>query len=143
MSGEIVCHGDPGPWNSIWQDGAPVAFVDYDSAHPAPPLHDVAYLAWNAVPFRPDDVALEAGFAVPPDRMQRLRVITETYGVGAHVDLLDVVDEVMRLDAERIRTLGADGLEPWKTFLNLRQNHRTMADRRWLASFRASPQPRS
>jgi aminoglycoside phosphotransferase (APT) family kinase protein len=134
--GEIICHGDPGPWNSIWRDGTPVAFVDFDSAHPAPALHDVGYLAWNAVPFRPDDLAYEAGFAAPPDRMRRLSVIVDTYGLAPDVDLLDVVDEVMRLDAERIQAHGAEGLEPWKTFLALGQDGRTAADRRWLASFR-------
>ncbi len=80
-SGEIICHGDPGPWNSIWRDGTPVAFVDYDSAHPAPAVYDVAYLAWKAVPFRPDGLARDAGFETPPDRLRRLQVIVETYGV--------------------------------------------------------------
>ena len=32
--GELVCHGDCGPWNVVWRDGDPVALVDFDHARP-------------------------------------------------------------------------------------------------------------
>ncbi len=36
--GEIVCHGDAGPWNVVYRDGMPVAFIDWDGAHPDTPI---------------------------------------------------------------------------------------------------------
>jgi hypothetical protein len=65
----VFCHGDPGPWNFIWQDNEAVALIDWDYLHPAPRVSDVAYaLRWFAPP-RPDEHALEwHHFPVEPDR---------------------------------------------------------------------------
>ncbi|WP_396136875.1 MULTISPECIES: phosphotransferase [unclassified Amycolatopsis] len=42
-TGEVVCHGDFGPWNVVWRGDQPVGILDWDYARPAPRLHDVAY----------------------------------------------------------------------------------------------------
>ena len=39
-AGQIVSHGDLGPWNTIYRDGMPVAFIDWDAAGPIVPLAD-------------------------------------------------------------------------------------------------------
>jgi hypothetical protein len=31
-AGEIVSHGDLGPWNTVYRQGIPVAFIDWDAA---------------------------------------------------------------------------------------------------------------
>lgn len=43
----VVCHHDPGPNNMVFQDGTPVALVDFDTAAPGDPLEDVGYAAWT------------------------------------------------------------------------------------------------
>jgi len=43
---EVVCHGDASPCNCVFVDGMPVAFIDFDAAHPGSRLEDVAYAAW-------------------------------------------------------------------------------------------------
>ena len=50
---EIICHGDLGPWNTVYRDGLPVAFIDFDGAQPATPLTDLASAAWGFVPLAP------------------------------------------------------------------------------------------
>lgn len=45
-AGEIVSHGDLGPWNTVYRHGIPVAFIDWDTAHPVDPLADLAASAW-------------------------------------------------------------------------------------------------
>ncbi|MFD2351725.1 phosphotransferase [Nonomuraea ferruginea] len=47
---EVVCHADIAPYNCVFRDGAPVAFIDFDTAHPGPRLWDVAYAAYRFVP---------------------------------------------------------------------------------------------
>jgi len=44
---ECVIHGDPGPFNTIFREGHPVAFIDWDSCRPGQRLEDLAYLAWT------------------------------------------------------------------------------------------------
>jgi hypothetical protein len=51
--GEIIGHGDLGPWNTVYRDGLPVAFIDFDGAGPARPLTDLAPAAWSFVPLAP------------------------------------------------------------------------------------------
>jgi Ser/Thr protein kinase RdoA (MazF antagonist) len=53
LPGEIICHGDVGPWNTVYRDGLPVAFIDFDGAAPARPLTDLASAAWSFVPLAP------------------------------------------------------------------------------------------
>ncbi len=42
LPGEIVSHGDLGPWNTVYRDGLPVAFIDWDGAQPVDPVADLA-----------------------------------------------------------------------------------------------------
>jgi aminoglycoside phosphotransferase (APT) family kinase protein len=44
---DCVVHGDPGPFNTIFQDGLPVAFIDWAGCAPGSRLDDVGYLAWS------------------------------------------------------------------------------------------------
>ena len=34
---ELVCHGDLGPWNTVYRDGLPIAFIDWDATGPRKP----------------------------------------------------------------------------------------------------------
>jgi Ser/Thr protein kinase RdoA (MazF antagonist) len=43
FGGEIICHGDYGPWNIVWRDDLPHALIDFDTVHPGNPSEDVAY----------------------------------------------------------------------------------------------------
>jgi hypothetical protein len=44
---EVVMHGDAAPYNCVFRGGVPVAWIDFDTAHPGPRLHDVAYAAYR------------------------------------------------------------------------------------------------
>lgn len=37
LPGEVVSHGGLGPWNTVYRDGGPVAFIDWDGAEPVDP----------------------------------------------------------------------------------------------------------
>ncbi|MEV6150229.1 phosphotransferase [Nonomuraea sp. NPDC052129] len=44
---ECVIHGDPGPFNTIFQKGLPVALIDWSSCRPGNRLDDLGYMAWT------------------------------------------------------------------------------------------------
>ena len=80
-AGEIISHGDLGPWNTVYRDGIPVAFIDWDSAQPVNPLADLADAAWTFLPLAPPEQLLEAGFGPLPDLPGRLRLFVDAYGL--------------------------------------------------------------
>jgi Ser/Thr protein kinase RdoA (MazF antagonist) len=92
---DVVCHHDPGPNNAVFQDGVPVAFIDFDEAAPGSPLEDVAYLAWTwSISFKR---------AVPPGQQARqVRLVADAYGLEAaerHV----LVDCVLERQSRNVR----------------------------------------
>jgi Phosphotransferase enzyme family len=121
--GELVCHGDFGPWNLVWRDGTPVGIVDWDLAYPGPPLDDVAYALAYAAPFRDDDHAVRwQAFRGPPDRRHRIGVFAEAYGIKPD-GLVDAVIARQRKTADHTRILKARGLiAPWTTTASVEQN---------------------
>jgi hypothetical protein len=45
--GECFLHGDAGPFNTIFADGMPAAFIDWTSCRPGGRLDDLGYMAWT------------------------------------------------------------------------------------------------
>jgi hypothetical protein len=115
--GEVVIHGDLGPWNTIWRNERPVAFIDWDFAEPADPLVELAEVAFFATPLRDDAHCLDCGFDSPPDRRSRFESLCAAYGVTNPRTVLDAVERYWELEIHRTITFGAQGIEPWKGFL--------------------------
>ncbi|WP_426504065.1 aminoglycoside phosphotransferase family protein [Dactylosporangium sp. McL0621] len=110
--GEILCHGDFGPWNLVWRDGRPVGILDWDYAWPQPPVHDVAYALEYVAPFRPDDEAVRSyAHPGPPDRRRRIEVFARAYGIAADGLVAQVV-AAQEVVLARVRALAAQGLQP-------------------------------
>ncbi|MFJ8861705.1 phosphotransferase family protein [Streptomyces sp. NPDC102451] len=83
----VVCHHDPGPNNTVFSGGRPVAFIDFDTARPGDPLEDLGYMAWTwCISSRPQ---------APHVRTQaaQVRVLADAYGLDASARnrLLDAV----------------------------------------------------
>lgn len=76
---EVVCHGDTATYNCVFRDGVPVAFIDFDTAHPGPRIWDVAYTAYRFVPLHaPGSVE---GTLPPQEQGRRLRLLADAYGL--------------------------------------------------------------
>jgi hypothetical protein len=134
--GEIVCHGDFGPWNGVWRGGQTAGLLDFDHARPAPPLFDLAYALEYAAPFRDDAECLRwLGYPGRPDRRRRIDVFCEAYGVAVP-DVVDRVAEQQRFVLACCEALGRQGIKPQATWI--RDGYlETVRDRiRWTESVR-------
>jgi Ser/Thr protein kinase RdoA (MazF antagonist) len=88
----VICHGDFGPWNVVWRDGAPVGLLDFDFAGPGDRTLDVAYALAYVAPFCSDDEATRwRAYPAPPDRAKRMSIFAEAYGLTDTSGLVDAV----------------------------------------------------
>jgi hypothetical protein len=73
FEGEVICHGDYGPWNLVWRDGLPFAVIDFDNAYAGDPADDVGYALRMFVSY---------GFGPwePEESVRRTRVALAAYG---------------------------------------------------------------
>lgn len=89
LTGEhtVVCHHDPGPNNTVFQAGLPVAFIDFDTAAAGEPLEDLGYMAWTW--------CISSKADAPPAAAQaaQVRILADAYGLTAarRTDVLDAV----------------------------------------------------
>lgn len=91
ISGEVICHNDIAPWNTVFIGERPSAFLDWDAAAPGPCLWDVAYAAWHRVPLWADHRATDHGFTNQVNRGSRLRLLCEAYGLEDRGHLVETI----------------------------------------------------
>jgi hypothetical protein len=95
---EVMCHNDVAPYNMVYRDGKPLAFIDFDTVGPGPRIWDIAYAVYRFVPlsYTPEIVGL--GLSDPIEQSQRLQLFCQEYGLlYSYKELLDAV--VLRLEA--------------------------------------------
>jgi hypothetical protein len=109
-AGEIVSHGDLGPWNTVYREGMPVAFIDWDAAQPVDPLADLAAAAWTFVPLAPREQLAEAGFGPLPDLPGRLRMFVDAYGLTDRTAILPALRACQQNEPEPLHWL--QGISP-------------------------------
>jgi Ser/Thr protein kinase RdoA (MazF antagonist) len=131
-TGEIICHGDFGPYNLIWRNAQIVGVIDWEWARPAPAMRDVAFAAWMTTPLRTSEDRHAMGFDAEPHAKERLMAFMSGYGIS---DRRSLLDDVLRLQLEyrdKIERLGSAGKEPWKTFREIKLHERNRRDHAWL-----------
>ncbi|HVF05727.1 MAG TPA: phosphotransferase [Frankiaceae bacterium] len=115
--GDVVCHGDVAPYNTVWRAGRLVAFIDWDHARPAPRGYDLGYAAYRFVsltpPGHPDGHELPVG-----EQRRRLALLCDAYGDADP-------DDVLRWAAYRLDLLVANASPHAPLYA---------ADARWLRS---------
>ena len=94
---EVVCHGDAGPYNIIFQNGAPVALIDFERAMPGPRVWDVAFVVYRFAPLCDlREQGLTPGYLKQIAR--RIRILLHACGFSQKDDLFDWIQ--LRLKSE-------------------------------------------
>ncbi|MEH7912306.1 aminoglycoside phosphotransferase family protein [Rhizobium laguerreae] len=75
---EIVCHGDYAPYNVATADHEAVGIIDFDTAHPAPRLWDLAYSVYRWAPLS-DPANPDVTFG-PDEQLHRAEIFCTAYG---------------------------------------------------------------
>ena len=116
FDGDVVCHGDFGPWNIVWRGGMPFAVIDFDGVYRGAAADDVGYALRMFVGY---------GFAAaePEELVRRTRSALAAY--GADFDASALLEREYDLAEERCRRNG------WR-----RQLERLSVERTWLAEHR-------
>ncbi|PCK80491.1 phosphotransferase enzyme family protein [Rhizobium sophoriradicis] len=78
---EIVCHADFAPYNVATVDHEAVGIIDFDTAHPAPRLWDLAYAVYRWAPF--SDPANPAVAFSLDEQLRRAEIFCTAYGATA------------------------------------------------------------
>jgi hypothetical protein len=133
--GQIIRHGDLGPWNSVWHGGRLIGLIDWDFAEPGRPIEDVAQLAWYLVPLRGEAHWREAGFRRRPDLRARLATLCGAYGTMP-VAVLDAVRALQSEEMRRTEELARRGVEPWVAFAAGGDVEKVGREQEWLATQR-------
>jgi hypothetical protein len=136
--GEVVCHNDLAPRNTVFREGRPVAFVDFDLASPAPPGWDVAHLAWQFVPLADDDGCARHGWSSPPDRPGRLLLLCDGYGLSERerIGFPELVARRIETTASGIEALAAEGAAAHRRWADEGVPALVRADRDWVEGHR-------
>ncbi len=100
---EIVCHGDVGPHNTVYRDGCPVAFIDFDSIRPNQPLTEFGNAAWRYVPMGDEAYFARSEFPSPPDLTRRLSLFARAYGVSDPDEVLWSLHQAKQRTVEAAR----------------------------------------
>ena len=130
--GQVIRHGDLGPWNTLWQGDRLTGLVDWDFAEPGMALTDLAQMALYFVPLRGEDHWPETCFPQRPDFAHRVEVLCSAYGEFTPTEVVREVDRLQSTEMRRMAEFAAQGLYPWTMFRDDGEIERTGREVEWL-----------
>jgi len=136
-SGQVV-HGDLCPVNTVYSGGVPYGFIDWDLAGPAEPDFDVVSAAIGFIAIRPDRYWPRPGCPRPPDRVARLRLFCDAYGIEHRFAVVDSIEAFLRDELDETLDLGRRGVSPFRIFFDRGEQHYRRIELEWLAEHRAA-----
>lgn len=127
-SGEVVCHNDLAPLNTVLRPDGSLVLLDWDLAAPGPRVWDLAWAAYRWVPLYDDATCKRLGITTRPQG-PRLRLLADAYGLdaGTRRDLLPTVADRLSCLVETARAWGTEGRPGW------RDVWRDTGGRQWVA----------
>jgi hypothetical protein len=125
---EVICHNDFAPYNCVFKDNRLAGIIDFDTAAPGKRLWDIAYAVYRFAPLVTDTHCLSMGWKTVPNRIERLKVFCDSYGLEDRSTLIETV--IQRIEAlVRYMTEHSSNLEHIPIYLDdlryLRENRDT------------------
>ncbi|WP_082687547.1 phosphotransferase [Curtobacterium oceanosedimentum] len=77
---DCIGHYDLAPWNMVFDGEDVVGIIDWDAAGPSSRVWDLAYAAFQFIPFHATSDLVAWGWDEEPDRRARLRLFLDSYG---------------------------------------------------------------
>ncbi|HEX8226923.1 MAG TPA: phosphotransferase [Candidatus Saccharimonadales bacterium] len=130
--GQIVRHGDLGPWNTIWQNGELTALIDWDFAQPGERIDDVAQMAYYFIPLRGEAGWKDAGFDTQPDFAERLQSLVAAYGMFSDEEVINALLRQLAEDREIMQRYSDEEKEPWVSFVKRGDIEESIRDSSWI-----------
>jgi hypothetical protein len=91
---EVVCHNDLSPCNTVFVEGMPSAFIDFDTASPGPRDRDLGYALWMFLDLGPDGVDTST-------QGRRIRMMCDAYGFVGQGDPISAISRSQHMTLER------------------------------------------
>lgn len=132
VPGQVVRHGDLGPWNTLWSGDTLTGLIDWDFAEPGEAVTDLAQMALYFVPMRGEDDWRDCGFPARPDFGHRIAVLCNAYGAFTPDEVVREVERLQHASIEEIVSRAAEGRYPWTMFRDNGEVERTRAEVAWL-----------
>jgi Ser/Thr protein kinase RdoA (MazF antagonist) len=117
-----ICHNDLAPYNTVYEDGRPIAFIDWDFAAPGPRTWDLAHAAWRFVP-------LDADTAEPA---RRLRLFLDAYGLQEREGFVELCAQRAQALHDTIRERAAAGDPAFAAMWGTHHSEQPLRDREWM-----------
>lgn len=122
---EVICHNDAALYNVVFQNGAPVALIDFDMAGPGPRMWDITYSIYTSVPlgsFAPDyssgtTVAYQKDMHAS-ERHRRIHLFFESYGIPVSNDLRQWIIQRLTALCDTLRNGAAEGNPAFKKMVD-------------------------
>lgn len=93
---EVICHGDFAPYNVALKGQTVLGVFDFDTAHPAPRLWDIAYAVYCWAPFKTHHIDKLGSL---DQQIARAKMFLDAYGVSEQERVSLVSTMVQRLHA--------------------------------------------
>ena len=99
---EVLCHGDASPCNCVFVEGTPVAFIDFDNAHPGSRLDDLGYAAWLWSDLGNDELSVDR-------QGRRVAAFFRSYGLDGGV----AIDSIIAAQTALSARTDSPGVRQW------------------------------
>lgn len=123
---EVICHGDYAPYNLVLNGQEAVGVIDFDTAHPAPRVWDLAYAIYCWAPFKTHEFDK---MGTLDDQIARAGMFCKAYGATQSMlsNLPDVMIERLQALVSFLRVEAEKGNEAFQQ--NLEDGHHLAYER--------------